>query len=90
MKDYEWNEEKNQWLRLNRDISFEDIVYFIEHDGLLDDLEHPDKKKYPRQRVFVVKSDTYTYLVPYVEEETYYFLKTIIPSRVANKKYTGQ
>jgi hypothetical protein len=90
MKDYDWNEDKNQWLKVNRDISFEEIVYFVENNCLLDDVEHPNKAKYPRQRMFIVKGDTYTYLVPYVEEETYYFLKTIIPSSTAKKKYTEQ
>ena len=27
------------------------------------------------------------YLVPHVEEEEYYFLKTVIPNREAKKKY---
>ncbi|MDM8569090.1 toxin [Thiotrichales bacterium HSG1] len=88
MKNFEWNEEKNKWIKENRNISFEEIVLFIENGGLLDTYEHPDKEKYPRQSIFVVKTKLYVYLVPYVEEEKYYFLKTIIPNREAKKKYT--
>jgi len=60
----------------------------IENDGLLDSYEHPNKVKYPRQSIFVVQTSSYVYLVPFVEEEKYYFLKTIIPNSEAKKKYT--
>ncbi len=88
MKDFEWNEEKNGWLKKYRDISFEEIVFYIEKGGLLDSYEHPNKKKYPRQSIFVVRTDLYVYLVPYVEEDNYYFLKTIIPNREAKRKHS--
>ena len=55
--------------------------------GLLDILAHPNQAKYPKQRVLVVAYDSYTYLVPFVEEEEYFFLKTIIPSRKATRDY---
>ena len=37
--------------------------------------------------MFVVQVDEYAYLVPFVEDEREVFLKTIIPSRRATKKY---
>ena len=55
----------------------------IEADGLLDILQHPNSDKYPHQLIFVVAFERYVYLVPFVEESEYYFLKTIIPSRKA-------
>jgi len=88
-KDFEWNFTKNKWLKEHRGISFEDIVHFIKNGGLIDSYEHPNKIKYPNQSIFVVKTNSYVYLVPYVEENNYYFLKTIIPNRKANKKYFG-
>ncbi len=90
MKDFGWNEEKNRWLKENRNISFEKIALYIENGGLLDSYEHPNKKKYPEQSIFVVKTDSYVYIVPYVEEDTYYFLKTIIPNREARKRYSEE
>jgi len=56
-------------------------------DGLLDELRHPNSEKYPNQSVLVVALDGYVYLVPYVEESDYYFLKTVIPSRKATRDY---
>ncbi|WP_421716251.1 toxin [Arcobacter arenosus] len=81
--------EKNEILKKDRDISFEDVILSIENGNLLDDIEHPNKEKYPNQNIFIilVKIKDYVYLVPYVEDEDSIFLKTIIPSRQMNKKY---
>jgi uncharacterized DUF497 family protein len=87
MKPFRWSPEKNEALTANRDISFESIVVAIESGGLLDILAHPKQAKYPRQRVLVVAADNYVYLVPFVEEDEYFFMKTIIPSRKATKEY---
>jgi uncharacterized DUF497 family protein len=87
MKLFNWNREKNEWLRNNRDICFEDILFYIENNCLLDDVEHSNKKKYAGQRIMVLNIEEYIYLVPYVESEDEIFLKTIIPSRKATKKY---
>ncbi len=88
MKDFEWNEDKNRWLKQNRGISFEEIAFYIENEGLLDSYEYPNKERYPSQSIFVVQTDSYIFLVPYIEEDEYYFLKTIIPNSEAKKKYT--
>ncbi len=59
----------------------------IESGSLLDVLPHPNQAKYPRQQILVVVADDYAYLVPFVEEDDYFFLKTIIPSRKATRDY---
>ena len=87
MKPFNWNHYKNHKLIKVRKISFEDILFNIQKGRLLDDIEHPNKTKYPNQRVFVVEVDGYAYLVPYVEDNHEIFLKTIIPSRKATKQY---
>jgi uncharacterized DUF497 family protein len=87
MKYFSWNEEKNELLKEERQISFEDVVFYIEQGFLLDVLEHPNQKKYQGQKIFVVEIDDYAYLVPFIEDEREIFLKTIIPSRKATKKY---
>jgi hypothetical protein len=87
MKPFRWGHEKNETLKIERSISFEEVVLAIEADGLLDELRHPNPEKYPNQSVFVVALDGYVYLVPYVDEPDYYFLKTVIPSRKATRDY---
>jgi hypothetical protein len=74
-------------LKAERLICFEDIVLCIEMGFLLDILEHPNQEKYKGQKIFVVQVDDYAYLIPFVENEVEVFLKTIIPSRKATKKY---
>jgi hypothetical protein len=87
MKPFRWNHEKNERLKAERNISFEEIVLAIETDGLLDIVAHSNLGKYPRQRMFVVAIEHYAYLVPFVEESDHYFLKTVIPNRKATRDY---
>ena len=90
VKRFNWNSEKNEQLRTDRGISFEEILFHIENGDVLDILQHPNQEKYGGQRIFVVEVNEYVHLVPFVEDETEVFLKTIIPSRKATKKYLGK
>ena len=90
MKYFAWDDAKNAKLRAERGIGFEDIVFHIECDDLLDILEHPNPSRYAGQRIFVVRREDYVYLVPFVEDEQTVFLKTIVPSRKATKQYFGE
>ena len=90
MKAFRWSSEKNGLLKAERGLCFENVVVAIDSVGLLDILEHPNAEKHPRQQVLVVAFDNYVYLVPFVEEDDYYFLKTIIPSRKATRDYMNK
>jgi hypothetical protein len=90
VKPFRWNSAKNERLKLERDISFEEIVLAVEEGGLKDILVHPKQKRYPGQVVLVVAYREYIFLVPSVEENTHYFLKTVIPSRKATRDYLGK
>ena len=86
---YDWSIEKNEWLKDERGIAFEDVVYHLTHGGLLDTVEHYNQKQYSGQRIFIVNIDGYACLVPFVEDEKTIFFKTIIPSRKITKQYLG-
>ena len=90
MKPFRWSPEKNDLLKAERGVSFEQLTIAIETGGLLDVLEHPNKSRYPGQKILVVVCDGYAYLVPFVEESDHYFLKTVIPSRKATRDYLKQ
>lgn len=90
MKHYAWNPKKNEWLKHERGISFEDVVFHIEAGDEVDLFEHPNQETYPGQKISVVVIEGYAYLVPFVESENEIFLKTIIPSRKASKQYVGE
>jgi len=82
-----WSPEKNIELMLERGVSFEEILSSIEHGGLLTVLDHPNQRKYPNQKIWVVKLREYAHLVPLVDSEDEIFLKTIMPSRKATRLY---
>ena len=87
MKLFEWDNEKNEWLKQKRGISFEDVLFCLSNECLLDIIVHPNKKRYPHQKMFIINIDDYAFLVPFIETEDVIFLKTIIPSRKATRKY---
>ncbi len=87
MKYYAWDEDENNLLKETRNISFEEIVLSLSNNKLLEVVEHPNKQKYPNQKMFIVNVRDYAYIVPFVEDDKKYFLKTIYPSREATKKY---
>ena len=90
MKTYAWNPDKNELLKRERGISFEDVVFHIEAGDAVDIFAHPNQSNYPQQKIIVVCVEDYVYLVPFVENDLEIFLKTIIPSSKATKRYPGE
>ena len=84
---FEWDTEKNERLKRQRNISFEKIVFHLSRGDVWKLADHPDQENYPGQRIYFVIVDDYIYLVPHVVEGDYVFLKTIIPSRRATNTY---
>jgi len=85
---FTYSPEKNAKLKAERDISFEEIIAAIHNGQLLDILEHPNTKQYAHQSIYVVLAKGYVYLIPVVQDKNdCLFMKTIIPSRNAVKKY---
>lgn len=84
---FNWDNKKNEQLKRERGVSFEQIVFLIENDCVLDILEHPSKKIYKNQRVYIINIDNYAYAVPFEDEGNERFLKTIFPSRKYTQMY---
>ncbi len=85
---FNWNEEKNEYLRKTRGISFERVVVAIEEGYLIDIIKHSNTEKYTSQIILIVEIDRYAICVPCViENEKDYFMKTLFPSRKYTKKY---
>ena len=84
---YEWNPEKNEWLKAERNISFERILFHLARGDVWKLADHPDQDNYPGQKIYFVNVEGYIYLVPHVVEKDNIFLKTIIPSRKATRAY---
>jgi hypothetical protein len=84
MKLFDWNNEKNDQLKQERNVGFEDVLLALEENRLLDILT---SNKYLKQKVYVIEISGYIYLCPFVETEEKIFLKTLFPSRAATKQY---
>jgi uncharacterized DUF497 family protein len=84
MKYLNWNSEKNDLLKRERGISFEEIVYFIESGQILGIEENPRR---PNQKLYILAIENYAFIVPFVEDDKEIFLKTAFPSRKYTKRY---
>jgi hypothetical protein len=82
-----WNSDEDEWLRRERGVGFDDVVTALLERGALADVAHPNKEKYPNQRVLVVEVSGEIYEVPYVTDTETRFLKTMYPSRKARRAY---
>ena len=87
MKPVRWSPEKSLSLKAERGVSFEEVLSAISQGGLLAVLDHPNRARYRRQKMLVVRIRDYAYLVPYVESEYAILLKSIIPSRKATRDF---
>ena len=47
MKIYYWDIEKNESLKNERAVSFEDVLYYISKGKLVTIIQHPSPDKYP-------------------------------------------
>ena len=87
MYKFDWNDEKSESLGKARGICFEDVVIHIMNGCVIDVINHPNRKRYPNQKIIVLDVEGYVYLVPYIKSKGTRFLKTIIPSRKATREY---
>lgn len=82
-----WDENKDLRLKIERNISFQEVSELILTNQYLDILEHPTK---PEQKIFVIEMNNYTYAVPFIiDENSNIVLKTVYPSGKLHKKYRG-
>ncbi|MEK9179778.1 MAG: BrnT family toxin [Patescibacteria group bacterium] len=86
MESFDWDEQKNTKLKNERGISFELALGAILSDNLIS-VERNPSSKHSNQFMYIIKMNNYCYLVPFVKHGKKIFLKTIIPSRKATKKY---
>lgn len=84
MKYLNWEKDKNELLKKERGISFEEIAFLIESGNIITIEENPNR---PNQKIYVIEIDNYIVIVPFVESENEIFLKTAFPSRKYTKIY---
>jgi hypothetical protein len=80
MKDIRWSQLKSERLKKTRGVSFEEII----SSELVAVKGHPKRAD---QSIMLFKLKGYIWIVPYIEEKEYIFLKTLYPSRKFTKLY---
>ena len=84
MKYLNWDQEKNEILKIKRGISFEEVALLIESGHISGIEENPNR---PNQKIYILEINNYAFIVPFVESENEIFLKTVFPSRKYTKLY---
>lgn len=84
MKYLNWSSEKNEILKHERGISFEEIAYLIQSGKILGIEENPGRSN---QKMYILEIENYAVIVPFVEKNNEIFLKTAFPSRKYTKRY---
>ena len=84
MKYLNWSSEKNEILKANRGISFEEMAFLIESGRILGIEENPGR---PNQKIYILEIENYAFIVPFIEKDNEIFLKTAFPSRKYTKRY---
>jgi len=84
MKYLNWNPQRNEIIKKERGISFEEIAYLIESGQIIGIEENPGR---PDQKIYILEIENYAIVVPYVENENEIFLKTAFPSRKYSKRH---
>ena len=89
---FNWNNNKNEWLKKERGISFQEVVIGINEGKLVHRIEHPDQTRFSGQFIFLVRIQGYIWAIPYVydKNKNEYFLKTAYPSRRYNREFGGK
>lgn len=84
MKYLNWSHEKNEFLKVERGISFEEIALCIESGHFLGIEENPTR---PNQKIYILEIEDYAFIVPFVESQDEIYLKTAFPSRKYTKRF---
>lgn len=80
MKELRWSPEKDSELKAARNVTFADLV----NSRFIGVEKH---MKRTHQQLMLFEFNKYVWVVPFIEEEGYLFLKTAYPSRKSTKKY---
>ena len=85
----EWNETKNTLLKEQRNVCFEDVLFAVEGEKVLDIVKN-SSNNHDTQYCLIVEISDYAYVVSFVENGEKFFLKTIFPSKRDKKVHRRQ
>lgn len=84
---FDWDPEKNEKIKRERGIAFEEIALLLGAGVIWAVTKHWNTEKYPNQRIFLIPIDGRIIAIPFVQDKDRYFLKTAFPSKKMTKLY---
>lgn len=88
---YEFSEDKHKRLVEERGVGFREAIRALNEGRLLETIDHHNREKYPKQRMYLIDINGYVYLMPFIrKDEKTVFLKTLFPSRKLTKQYLAK
>lgn len=87
---FEWDPEKNEKIKSERRISFEEIALLLGMGSVWAVTKHWNPEKHPNQRIFLIPVDGQIVAVPFVQDREKIFLKTAFVSRKMTKQYRDE
>lgn len=82
---FRWSDRKNEWLKKNRGVSFEDVVEAIGHRLL--DVRENKSLKHHGQKIFIVDIENYPWVIPFRETKAEIYLMTAFPDRRLKEEF---
>ncbi len=87
---FDWDPEKNEKIKRERGVSFEEIALLLGAGRVWAVTKHWNTEKYPNQRIFLIPIDGRIIAVPFVQDKDRIFLKTAFPSKKMTKLYNEE
>jgi hypothetical protein len=84
--DLRWDKVKNDKLISERDLSFDMVVEAFDIGAVVMDMDHPLAER-SNQRMLLIRVNGYICVVPYVQDGSVKFLKTMYYSRKYDELY---
>ncbi len=81
---FEYSVEKNNWLKVNRNISFETVITYVMENKIIDIINNPTREN---QYMYVFNYEGLIHVCPFVISKDGIFLKSIFPNRKIARLY---
>ena len=88
MKKFEFSPEKNKWLKQERGYCFNDIMDILESGNFK--IKQNTSSNHQNQKIFSLELEGYPVIVPFVEDDEKYFLKTMFKNRKLKKEVKNE
>lgn len=88
--EFRWSAEKDFWLRAERGISFDEVVIQLQAGRILATRKHHNNDRFAHQEIYFIEIKACVYMVLFVRDKEWIFLKTVIPTRKGVREFLSE